>query len=69
MSRLKDLGSNIKKYRLQKGLTQLNLAMGLELSQEYICRVEKGQKYMSLKKVFELADILGVSVKKLFDFE
>jgi len=69
MSRLKDLGSNIKKYRQEKGLTQLNLAMQLELSQEYICRVEKGQKFMSLKKLFELADILDVSVKKIFDFE
>jgi len=69
MSRLINLGLNIKKYRQQKGLTQLNLAMQLELSQEYICRVEKGQKFMSLKKVFELADVLDVSVKELFDFE
>ena len=69
MSRLINLGSNIKKYRQEKGLTQLNLAMQLELSHEYICRVEKGQKFMSLKKLFELADILDVSVKKLFDFE
>jgi len=69
MSRLINLGSNIKKYRQEKGLTQLNLAMQLELSQEYICRVEKGQKFMSLKKLFELADILDVSIKKIFDFE
>ncbi|MCR5260516.1 MAG: helix-turn-helix domain-containing protein [Candidatus Gastranaerophilales bacterium] len=69
MSRLKNLGLNIKKYREKKKLTQVNLAIKLGLSQEYICRVEKGQKFMSLKKLFELADILEVSVKNLFNFE
>lgn len=69
MSRLNLLGSNIKKYRQEKEITQLNLAVKSGLSQEYICRVEKGQKYMSLKKLFLLADILGISVNQLFDFE
>lgn len=69
MSRLKDLGFNIKKYREKKGLTQVNLAVRLGFSQEYICRIEKGKKYMSLKKLFELADVLEVPVKDLFNFE
>ena len=41
MSRLNLLGKNIKKYREAKGLTQVALAMKLNLSYEYICRVER----------------------------
>ena len=69
MSKLEILGQNIKKYRLKKGLTQLKLSIELGLSYEYICRVEKGQKYMSLRKLFELADILGVDFYKLTNFK
>ena len=41
MSRLKKLGENIKKYRELKGLKQIDLAVSLGFSGEYICRVER----------------------------
>ena len=66
MSSLKILGENIKKYREANGLRQIDLAVALGLSGEYICRVERGQKYMSLRKLFQLADILNVEIEKLF---
>jgi len=69
MSRLKILGQNIKKYREEAGLSQLKLAEALDFSPEYICRVERGQKYISLRKLFQLADILNVDFKKLADFK
>ncbi|MEE3350240.1 MAG: helix-turn-helix transcriptional regulator [Candidatus Gastranaerophilaceae bacterium] len=69
MSRLSLLGANIAKYRKTKGLTQVNLAVKLGLSYEYICRVERGQKYMSLRKLFELADILGVKFSDITNFD
>ena len=43
MSRKKILGNNIKKYREAKNLSQEALAEKLDLSKEYICRVERGQ--------------------------
>lgn len=69
MSRLKNLGLNIKKYREKKGLTQINVAVKLGLSYEYISRVERGQKYMSLRKLFEMADLLGVKFSDLMNFD
>ena len=68
MSRMQKLGLNIKKYREAHKLSQEALAEKLNLSKEYICRVERGQKYMSLRKLFELADILEVEFYKLTDF-
>ena len=69
MSRLKNLGENIKKYREQQGLSQTNVAVKLGISYEFLGRVERGQKYMSLKKLFELADILNVKFKDLTNFD
>ena len=69
MSRLLFLGQNIKKYRNKKQISQADLAERLDLSTEYICRVERGQKYLSLRKLFELADILEVKISTLIDFD
>ena len=69
MTRLQFLGKNIKKYRLQNNYSQEFLAEKCNLSQEYISRIESGQKYISLKKIFLIADTLQVSVNTLFDFE
>lgn len=69
MSRLNILGQNIKKYREAKMLRQLDIAIALNCTYEYICRVERGQKYLSLRKLFELADILEVEIKDLMNFK
>jgi len=69
MARLKKLGQNIKKYRLKNKYSQEFLAEKCDLSREYISRIESGQKYVSLKKMFLMADTLQVPVKCLFDFD
>ena len=69
MSRLKLLGNNIKKYRKIRGYRQLDLATAMDLSEDYICRVENGLKSMSLKRLFQLADILEVKMTDLIDFD
>ena len=69
MSRVKKLGLNIKKYREAKKISQEVLAEKLDLTKEYICRVERGQKYMSLRKLFELADVLEIGFNQLMDFQ
>ena len=69
MPRVKKLGLNIKKYREAKKISQEVLAEKLDLTKEYICRVERGQKYMSLRKLFELADVLEIGFNQLMDFQ
>lgn len=69
MSRLELLGQNIRKYREAKGYRQVDLAAALDFSEEYICRVERGQKYMSLRKLFKLADILEIDFCDLTNFK
>jgi transcriptional regulator with XRE-family HTH domain len=69
MSRLQLLGKNIRKYREAKKFSQEILAEKAELSREYITRIENGQKSVSLRKLFLLADILEVKISDLTDFD
>ncbi len=69
MSRLKLLGENIAKYRKMHNITQEKLAEIVCLSREYIVRVEKGQKNISLKKLFAIADALNVNFCDLTNFK
>lgn len=69
MSRLKNLGQNIRKYREAKKYSQELLAEKADLSREYITRIENGQKFVSLKKLFLLADILGIKFSDLTNFD
>lgn len=69
MSRLGELGKNIAKYRQEKGLSQEKLAEIVDLSREYITRVERGQKNISLKKLFAIADALEVDFCVLTNFK
>ena len=69
MSRLDKLGKNISKYRNAKGWSQEKLAEIVDLSREYVTRVEKGQKNISLKKLFAIADALEVDFCNLTNFK
>lgn len=69
MSRLEKLGKNIRKNRELKKFSQEFLAEKVNLSREYITRIENGQKFISLRKLFQLADVLEVKLSDLMNFE
>lgn len=69
MSRLKCLGENIKKYRKQNGLSQNTLAEMCDFSREHLACIETGKEFISLRKLFLIADLLKVPVKNLMDFD
>lgn len=56
-------------HRKIKNISQEKLAEMVDLSREYITRVENGQKNISLKKLFAITDALDVGFNKLTDFE
>ena len=69
MSRLQILGQNIAYFRRLRGWSQEFLAEKADLSREYVTRVERGQKNISLKKLFLITDILGVKFSQLTNFD
>lgn len=66
--RLLDL--TIAYYRKLRGLTQAELAEATNLSRTHISNIEapNGKTSISLNKLFDIADVLEVPVKDLFDF-
>ena len=64
------LGLNIAYYRKLKGLTQMDLAEAVDISRTHMSNIEAPNMptAISMELVFDIADILEVPVKTLFDF-
>ena len=61
------VGKNIKKYRLQKKLTQEELAEICDLHRTYISSIESGVKSPSLNILFRISNELEINIKNLFE--
>lgn len=63
----KNIGVNISKYRIQKRLTQEELANKVGISYSYLTQIEAPNvlKKMSLEVLFDIADVLGIDIKDL----
>lgn len=53
----------------QKGLSQNELAEIVNFSREHLACIETGREYISLRKLFQIADSLDISLKELIDFD
>lgn len=57
--------SNMKRIRLDKKLTQENVAEGAGLHPNYISSVERGERNLSIANIERIACALGVSMPEL----
>ena len=65
-STIEIIRQNIKKYRNEKNLSQVQLAMKCSLSSEYLSEIERGKRAPSLKRLLMIADAPGVEPHKFF---
>lgn len=56
----------IRRFRIEQGLTQAQLAERLGVHRDTVSRVETGKRALELGEFFEWADALGVSSEELF---
>ena len=61
------VGSNIRTYRTDAGLTLEKLAEKADLSWPYLSEIERGRENISLDKLARLAKALNVSLAKLVE--
>ncbi len=61
----KKLGNNIKRVRLEKGMSQGDICRKLGVDRSYISNVESGKKNPTLSTITKLAKALGVSISEL----
>ncbi len=61
------IGKNIKKYRLSLNISQEKLSEILNVNSKFIGHVERFERYISLKKLIEIAEFFKVPVKNFFE--
>ncbi len=66
---LKKVGQNIKRIRLQKGLTQVELGYLCDWEKSTVYRIETGGTNITLLNLKKIGESLGVSVDELIKFE
>jgi transcriptional regulator with XRE-family HTH domain len=59
-------GQNVRRIRIEKNLTQEQLAEGASISQVQIARIEAGKINTSISTVVAVAKALGVGEGELF---
>ncbi len=64
--RLQILGQNIRQMRKELGFSQESLADKAKLDRSYMGRVERGEKNITVLKLYQVCDALGISPKQLF---
>ncbi|MDC4241282.1 helix-turn-helix domain-containing protein [Clostridium tertium] len=63
-----NIGENIKKIRIEKGLTRTDLAKFLKVSDSTISRYENNKREPSIDTLGLIADFLGVDILDLLGF-
>ena len=61
------IGSKIKRLRLQSGLTQEELGERTDLTKGYISQLERELNSPSIETLFSLLEVLGTTPKDFFD--
>lgn len=59
------IGSNIRRYRKELKLTQQEMADKVEISNDFLSRVEKGTEYPSIRLLERMAELMD---KQLLEF-
>jgi len=62
---IKFLGEKVKKYRKNRDLTQVQLAVIIGISPSYMSAIEQGARYPSLKVLQKIAKTIKVDIKEL----
>ncbi len=63
------VSKNIKKYRIEAGITQEQLAVDIEKSYDFVRRLEfkKGEVGCSLDTIYRISVVLGQPLGKFFE--
>lgn len=67
--RLVNFGNRIRAIRKEKKLSQEELAALANIDRSYMGHIERGEKNVTLTKIYQIADALEISVEKIFNEE
>jgi transcriptional regulator with XRE-family HTH domain len=61
------IGWNLRKLRVDRGLSQERLALEAAIDRSYVGRIERGEENLTISVLEALAKVLGVKVAAFFD--
>ena len=61
-----EIGNNIRKWRILKGIKQELLADELEISKAAISKIETGKTDIPLSRLSQIASVLNIKIELLF---
>ncbi|HRE11478.1 MAG TPA: helix-turn-helix transcriptional regulator [Ignavibacteria bacterium] len=64
---LKKLGENIRKCRMQKDISQEELAYQADLDRTYISGIERGERNISVITLKKITDVLKIEIHKILN--
>ncbi|MFN4056362.1 MAG: helix-turn-helix domain-containing protein [Alishewanella aestuarii] len=65
--RLVNFGNRIRAIRKEKNLSQEELAALANIDRSYMGHIERGEKNVTLTKIYQIADALEISATTLLD--
>ena len=66
---LKSLGASIRKLRIERQVTQQDLAEMCNFEKSNMARIESGRTNPTFLTLFKVSDALKVSISHLIDFD
>ena len=65
----KEFGKRVRKFRMERGLSQEKLAFMSNMHRTYIGGIERGERNPSLKNIASIAKVLDIYLSELFELE
>ncbi len=65
----KKIGKRIRDIRIEKSMTQLDIAAACNFEKSTISRIEAGRTNITVKTLYLLSKALGVEMKDFFEIE
>ena len=63
---LVEFGQRVREIRKSKGLSQESLAALAQVDRSYMGHIERGEKNITLTKIYQISNALGIKVADLF---
>ena len=60
-------GQRVRELRKEQGYSQENFAYACELDRTYMGGIERGERNLTIRKIEQIADTLGVSLSELLE--
>lgn len=60
---MKTISAEIKQCRIDRGLTQAELANYAGVQHNQICNFENGKNNLTLKTIFKILEVMGLTLK------